>query len=368
MADADLRRTLRSRLTPTGGWAALFALFTAIGALEFFYRFFDRLARGDHADVAPLLIEQTTGAWAAFVLLPLVVALCRRFPWRRTGWPRVLGVYVLGALVFSLLHTTLMALSRAILFPLFGLGPYDYGDMHWRYPMEFSNDLIAFAVFVGCTNFLDRIRRDARLQTQLVAAKLANLQLQLQPHFLFNTLNTISAVMYEDPRVADRMIARLADLLRVTLYACEQPENVVGDELHIARLYLEIMQARLEDGLRVEYRIDPDASDALVPTMILQPLLENALRHGLDPDAARLDITVAVRREGDALRLSVADTGVGLGGNSSPGGGVGLSNTRSRLAQLYGAAGALRLDARAEGGVEAVVTLPYRHAAPALAR
>lgn len=368
MADADLRRTIRRRLTPTGGWAALFVLFTAIGALEFFYRFFDRLARGDHVNAVPLLIEQITGAWTAFVLLPPVVALCRRFPWRRADWPKVLGAYVLGALAFSLVHTTLMALTRSTLFPLFGLGPYDYGDMHWRYPMEFSNDLIAFAVFAGCTNFLDRIRRDARLQTQLVAAKLANLQLQLQPHFLFNTLNTISAVMYEDPRVADRMIARLADLLRVTLYGCEEPENVVGDELRIAQLYLEIMQARLEDGLRVEYRIDPDANDALVPTMILQPLLENALQHGLDPDAARLDITVAVRREGDALRLSVADTGVGLRGNGNSGGGVGLANTRSRLVQLYGAAGALKLDERAEGGVEAVVTLPYRRAAPALVR
>jgi len=366
VADAHVRRATRGReLTQRrANGLALFALFTAIAALSFGSHYFDDLARGAHGTALERLLEETTGAYTVLALLPLVAWLCRRFPWRAAAWSRVTGIYALGAAGFSLLHTTLMALTRAVLFPALGLGAYDYGNMVWRFPMEGLKDVLTFAVIAGCTSFLDHRRHAEQLRTELVEAKLANLQLQLQPHFLFNTLNTISAVMYEDPRVADRMIARLADLLRVTLSACEQPETALGDELRIARLYLEIMQARLEDALRVEYRIEPGAVDALVPTMILQPLIENALRHGGASGASALAITIGARRDGERMQLTVADDGPGLAAVSArAGGGIGLANTRGRLEQLYGARGALRLGEREGGGAEVVLTLPY-HAAP----
>jgi two-component system, LytTR family, sensor kinase len=209
----------RRAFSDTRGWWVLFALYTVIGALGFWYRYLDDLAREHYGTLGRRLLEESTGVYTAFALLPLIFALCRRLPWSAATWPRTLAVHVAGAIGYSLAHTTLMAVTRAVIFPLAGMGPYDYGIMTWRYPMELSNDVTSYAVIVGFVYFVERIRlaregelRAAHLQAELAEAKLENLQLQLQPHFLFNTLNTISAVMYEDVRVADRMIARLSEL------------------------------------------------------------------------------------------------------------------------------------------------------------
>ena len=183
----------------------LFAgLAVAVGTLEFLYRFLDDLSRGVHGTFLPRFIEEFTGTVTFFILIPFVIELCRRVPWRPERWPRVLLALSLGAVAFSLAHTTLMALTRAILFPLAGLGTYDYGNMFFRYPMEMSNDEIFYAIIVTLTYFIQRVREgrqrelaSAHLEAQLTQARLENLRLQLQPHFLFNTLNAISAVMYE---------------------------------------------------------------------------------------------------------------------------------------------------------------------------
>src|SRR5947209_15653963 len=157
--------------------------------------------------------------------------------------------------------------------------------MFYRYPMELSNDLISYTVFVVVYYYFERLRiaqaqqlASAELQTKLVQAQLENLRLQLQPHFLFNTLNTISSVMYEDVRAADAMITQLSDLLRLTLRASRTHEIPLAEELEITRLYLDLMQKRFENKLRVSCAIDASLHGTLVPQLILQPLLENSLR------------------------------------------------------------------------------------------
>lgn len=261
-----------------------------------------------------------------------------------------------------------MALSRHYVFPLLGQGPYDYGIMFYRYPMELSNDLISYTVFVVVYYYFERLRiaqaqqlAAAELRTELAQAQLENLRLQLQPHFLFNTLNTISSVMYEDVRAADAMITQLSDLLRLTLQASRTHEIPLAEELQITRLYLDLMQKRFENKLRVSYAIDASLNETLVPQLILQPLLENSLRHGMKSGNAAMELSIAAHRENGNLILQVCDTGCGLSENDPAqlfSRGLGLSNIRDRLTHLYGESQKLSIANRSSGGAEVTLRVP----------
>src|SRR5581483_4511485 len=169
--------------------------------------------------------------------------------------------------------------------------------------------------------------------------------------FLFNTLNAISALMHQDVELADRMIARLGELLRATLEKADLQEVTLRQELDFIQPYLEIEQARLGPRLRVQFRVDPDVMDGLVPNMLLQPLVENAIRHGIAPRAEPGSVEISARRANGSLQLQVRDDGPGI--RSSPPArshnGLGLANTRARLQQLYGAASNLELSNRSRG-------------------
>jgi two-component system, LytTR family, sensor kinase len=261
-----------------------------------------------------------------------------------------------------------MAVSRWILSPMFGMGPYDYGIMTYRYPMELSNDVMGYTVIVLLYYSFHRYRMSqaeklaaAELQTKLAQAQLENLRLQVQPHFLFNTLNTISSVMYEDVRAADAMITQLSDLLRLTLHASRSHEIPLAEELEITRLYMELMQKRYESKLRVTYSIDESLKNSLVPQLILQPLLENSLRHGMKAGSAAMEISVAAHLEDGSLILQVRDSGAGIGEAGAAavfGRGLGLSNIRDRLAQLYGDGQQFSIVNRASGGAEVTLRVP----------
>ncbi len=354
-------------------WTVLFLVYTGIAILLTGYRYLDDLSRQRPGTLPIRALEEVTGVYAAFILLPLVFRAADFYLFPRKSWPRIAFWHLLSAIAFSAAHTTLMALSRQIISPLVGLGSYDYGIMSYRYPMEFSNDLVGFTSLVGLYYFFKRFRlahaqqlAAAQLRTKLAEAQLENLRLQLQPHFLFNTLNTISSVMYEDVKAADVMITQLSDLLRLTLRASRTHEIPLAEELQITRVYLELMQKRFEDKLRVNYAIESSLNDSLVPQLILQPLLENSLRHGMKPGGEAIDISIAAQRENGSLVLRVSDTGAGLGALDSTavfGRGVGLSNIRDRLAQLYGAGQEFSIENRAAGGAEVTLRVPYRTSA-----
>jgi two-component system, LytTR family, sensor kinase len=351
-------------------WTVLFLIYTGIAVLLTGYRYLDDLSR-QHAGTLPIrALEEITGVYSVFILLPLVFRFAGLYLFPRKRWFQVVVWHLAGAIVFSFAHTTLMAISRQVISPLVGLGPYDYGIMLYRYPMEFSNDLVSFTSIIGLYYYFQRFRlaqaqqlAAAHLQTKLAEAQLENLRLQLQPHFLFNTLNTISTVMYEDVHAADVMLTQLSDLLRLTLQASRTHEIPLVEELQITRLYLDLMQKRFEDKLRVNYAIDSALNNSLVPQLILQPLLENSLRHGMKPGDEVMNILVTAQRENGSLVLKVADTGTGLGSMDSTaafGRGVGLSNIRDRLAHLYGAGQAFSIGNRAAGGAEVILRVPYR--------
>ena len=240
----------------------------------------------------------------------------------------------------------------------------------WRTPHTFVSgvadgiaiwwtfNVLVYAMVAG----LYHAWRATRLEMQLVQARLDALVGQLQPHFLFNTLHTISAFVLEDPKQANRMITRLSELLRQSFNRERGPLVTLEQELELLDHYVAIQEARFGDRLRVTFRVDPRAASAVVPTFMLQPLVENAIRHGVAPNGRVAEIEIAATREGDRLHLAVRDNGPGV--NAEPkrgnGGGLGIANTRARLFELYGPSHRFELtNAPPPGGAVATIEIPY---------
>jgi LytS/YehU family sensor histidine kinase len=204
--------------------------------------------------------------------------------------------------------------------------------------------------------------RAAQLEIGLAHARLDLLKTQLQPHFLFNTLNAISALVYTDAAAAERTVARLGDLLRLALEDFGVQEAPLAREMEVLRSYLDIEQTRLGNRLTVCWDVGPDTTDALVPTFLLQPLVENAIHHGVAPRSEPGRVEIGAWRHGGMLHLRVRDDGPGLPAGPINGG-VGLANTRARLLHLYGAAQRLEAGNDPRGGCVVRVTLPFRELA-----
>jgi LytS/YehU family sensor histidine kinase len=270
---------------------------------------------------------------------------------------RTLGVYMLGAWGFSLVH---IACTMAVLLLLWPTPP----SVPWTtrvqriYLTNIDWTMMTFAAIVGLSHAIEYYRESraralkaAHLETRLAEARLKTLEAQLHPHFLFNTLHAISALIHSQPDAADRMISRLSDLLRITFAGTGAARVPLQEELEFLQKYLEIEQTRFQDRLTVRYDIDPDTLDAEVPRLILQPLVENAIKHGVAPKLEPGTICIAARRDGDRLHLEVRDDGVGLStaGRARLDSGVGLSNTRARLECLYGSAQTLEFSDAGQG-------------------
>jgi two-component sensor histidine kinase len=204
----------------------------------------------------------------------------------------------------------------------------------------------------------ERERRSLELEANLVKSRLQALTMQLQPHFLFNALNAIAALVHSNPDAADEMLAALSDLLRLTLETSREHELPLRRELEFVERYLLIEHVRFGDRLQFELDVAPETEAALVPTFLLQPLVENAVRHGLEPRSGNGKLVIRARRENGSLRLSVEDNGVGLSEEKSAREGIGLANTRARLHELYDGAAHMELCNR--DGLTVELTLPFR--------
>ncbi len=350
------------------------ALTTLVALLMSLYEYLDEVARATGEPASINFIEELTGVFAAASLFPLVRAVARRFPFDGAQRTRTVAVHLLSVLAFSAVHTTLNWASREVLFRAAGLGDYDYGLMPVRYLMELPIDVIIYTLFAAGTWFVDRHEaarerqlHAARLSTELTEAQLQNLRLQLQPHFLFNALNTISSTMYDDPKAADVMLSQLAELLRAALQTARVQEVPLAVELELLGHYFALLEARFGAALEHGVRVDDAVSRAMVPSLVLQPLVENAVRHGNLSRLGRGRVQVTARPDGEWLCLDVEDDGPGMSDlrakaivSSAGGGGVGISSTIERLRLLYGAGQGVELSSSALGGLLVRLRVPLR--------
>lgn len=317
-------------------------------------------------------------AWLWALLTPLIFWLSSRFNGERTGWLASVLALLLSGIVIAFAADMILHLLRSELLPI----PRRRG-MAFMFLRGFGrfgilNHLLIYMGVLAAGFAREYFVRDqrrqreaaalhaetAQLQAQLSAARLEALRMQLNPHFLFNTLHAVSALVERDPKGVRRMIARLSELLRHTIESRGSQEVPLRDELELLQRYLDIMAVRFQGRLEVGTTIDDSILDALVPNLILQPIVENALEHGVNRISGTGRIEISGRRDGEFVVLSIRDNGAGLDDKAARNTreGVGLSNSRARIEQLYGEFGSLTLREAAKGGVVAEIRLPYHTA------
>jgi two-component sensor histidine kinase len=302
----------------------------------------------------PLLTMILPGSWMWVIATMLALWVSDRYPLGRGTRLRHLPAHVAMLVV--------VCVGRAGV--VVALNPW----VHWYAELppfsqvvltSFSKNTFLYLILVGFGHAVVYARRTREREEQLARAELSALKMQLHPHFLFNTLNAIISFVRSEPAVAERMITRLSELLRYTLQNVGVHEVTLAEEIRFIESYLEIEQTRFGDRLRVEWNVDPGVTWARVPHLILQPLVENAVRHGIGPRGSGGRVAIEARRRGKLLELVVRDDGVGMDPANARSG-VGLSNTRARLQQLYGALHTLSIDGPAGNGVAVSITFPLR--------
>ena len=333
-------------------------------------------ARGDPPPNVTHLAALNATFWYGWVLLSVpVVWLANRV--RIDRRPRfAVPIHVVAILVASFSHVALQTTAQTWVSrskdDAVAKAAWS-ADWLQLYPMQLNMlidwELITGAAIVGIAHAFFYYRESqrraivaAQLETRLVAAQLQALRSQLHPHFLFNTLHAISALMHRDVRAADRMLVQLSDLLRMTLDSVAHPEIRLNEEMEFLEKYLQIEQVRLGDRLTVKFDVDVNVLDAVVPALILQPLVENAIKHGIAPLGRPGQVSVAARSEGESLIMTVSDTGPGPNepGMAALTTGIGVSNTRARLKHQFGAHFRFEFH-RHRDGFTVLVAIPLKH-------
>jgi two-component system LytT family sensor kinase len=309
--------------------------------------------------------------WCA--VTPTIIWVASRLPLERTRWPTRLMFVVIG-LALAIVIDLATSFVREHLFYLSTPLTPDMAAMQRLRRLWVVNDFIIFVAVLAAgfaRNYFWRyqVRRDeavrlqaqaAQLQAQLADARLSALRMQLNPHFLFNTLHAVSALVERDPRGVRRMIARLSELLRTSLDEADEPEVPLQREFTFTERYLDVIQIRFQGHLQVDMHVDENVRDALVPNLILQPLVENAIKHGISKLSSGGYVEVTAKRAGERVIISVRDNGPEVSLEEPPSANsLGLRNTRARLAALYGPIQSLTLRHAEGGGLVAEVSLPY---------
>ena len=363
-------RVDEARLVDARAWLVSLAFWSALGLVESATAWVRMSAQGRPMAWWAALYGNMPWwlLWALFT--PAAVALARRAPLMGDRWRRGAAVHVVAALAFASAH---LLVEGAVYY--FTVTRGRVPSLAWQWRMLFGGylplDVVTYWAIVGASHALDAHRRwrdaavqaaqasarAARLELGLSDARLQALRMELNPHFLFNALNAVSGLVRRgEGDAAVTMLARLGELLRATLDRDAAAEHPVEDELALLDLYVDIERARFGDRLQVTMGADAESRRAMVPALLLQPLVENAIRHGVSrrPGAAR--VAVSAWREGDRLHLAVEDDGGGISG--VPREGIGLSNTRARLAARWGDRASLAL-VHAPGGVRLSLVMPY---------
>jgi sensor histidine kinase YesM len=339
-----------------GGWTAFGVFFTTHTALNQVYQ-------GEPPRWLYQLTRWLVYSYVYCALTPIILWTSRRYPLERDQWLTRVPIHIAMSLCLACVATLLCGPFAYMLTNEDGT-PFVSRILLDLFVLAFQYHILIYWAVVGLEHGLEYYRRfrerelhAGQLQAQLAQAQLDALKMQLHPHFLFNTLNSVSVLMQTDVQAAKQTLVCLSHLLRGALQASKGHEVTLRSEVELLRSYLEIEQTRFHDRLSTSVSVDPVALDAQVPYFILQPLVENAIRHG---DAGRIEITAS--RVNGSVRLEVCDDGPGIHEGATPGSGngIGLANTRARLEKLYGAEHSFELRNAPGGGVVAVITIPFR--------
>jgi signal transduction histidine kinase len=300
------------------------------------------------------ILPNSLGDWLTCgMFTPAFYWMARRFPIRGERWWARLPVHLAGSIAFTLLKVSVWTPLYNLLNP--GQGR-TYSQMLFS---GFYADMLAYWAAVGVIHAIEYYRESRERELEATRLALENLRAQLQPHFLFNTLQSISTLIHRDQAAADRMLTDLSDLLRLSLRSTASQEVPLREELAFLQRYLDIMRVRFGDRLVIAVEAGADVQQALVPSLVLQPIVENAITHGMAdrPDIGH--VAVRARRDGGSLELEVSDDGPGIVTTAPPPtNGIGLTNTRERIARLYGAAG--RVETLAKGGFTLRLRIPFK--------
>ena len=358
--------------------AAAFAGWTAVGLFFFTQSLMQKFATRETTPASHYLVSWLVGVYIWALLTPVILWLGRRFPYTKKNWLRRtvlhLPLSVVVALVQLIVESAILAQMR--IFP--AIMKDFVSTLAFLLIIGFHQGVITYWTILGAQagfryfyRYQERERQALKLEldasemkTQLARAQLSALKMQLQPHFLFNTLNAIMVLVRQQkgPQ-AEEMVGRLSDLLRCVLEDVEAHEVPLRRELEYLDLYLSIEQVRFQDRLRIEIAVDPAVLDAAVPHMGLQPIVENAIRHGIGRRSAAGRLRISATRIEGMVEIKVEDDGPGLPpAEAMKGRGIGLTNTRARLHRLYGDAARLTVENGAQGGAVAVMVVPYREA------
>jgi two-component system, LytTR family, sensor kinase len=370
--------TARMRKMWTPPWAWVFGVATALGLFSFLqaYRLTLINMKPGMTIEAGKLLALNLGLWyVPALLMPAVVWAARRFPFDEGQTVRAIAAHAVGALTFAAANFVALTGVRFLLWTDGG----KWSGASWsqyfqrRIFEQLDWSLMVYGVIVGVSHAIayyhesqERKLKAAQLETRLVEARLKTLEAELHPHFLFNTLHAISTLVHRDPENADRMISRLSDLLRITFDRSGEPKVSLKEEIEFLQKYLDIEQTRFQDRLTVSVKVDPEALDGEVPRMILQPLVENAIKHGIAGRNGGDHVRITVGREGERLWMQVRDNGGGLQTRTLKAlrTGVGLSNTRARLDCLYGRHYRLEFSDR-NGGLSVLIEIPFQRVSTA---
>ncbi len=357
----------RSRLQKARWRWGLYVAFWTLVGLSFAAQLYFASAQFGNLITWRRAVTLALSDWYLYGLLALpALWLARRLPLERPFFWRSLTAHLAASGVFSVAFMALRAwigrleadapITFAAVFNPLVVRTFHFNVVIYWMVVAFRQGLDYYR------KYRDREMRAAELEKRLVEARLHNLQTQINPHFLFNTLNAIATLMHRNVEAADRTLVRLSELLRLAVDSAATQEIPLRQELEFLTRYLEIEQTRFGERLDVRIEMAEETLEALVPNLLLQPLVENAIRHGIQPHARPGQIVLRSWREGDRLGLLVQDSGNGAGSPPPAREGIGLSNTRSRLRLLYGEAHQLSFSPSPQGGLQARIVCPFRTA------
>jgi two-component system LytT family sensor kinase len=353
-------------------WAWSFGINTALVLVLSAQDYYLGRSEGSHPNFWRILLAGLVSFWIYAALTPPVLWLCWNYPIQRKRFFSRLSLHFAASLLFTIIHVTL----RILIYPRIGakviaVTPAVWKTMFLYFAFDNIVNTYAMIAFLGHMmlsyhELRARELRSAQLEGKLAKAQLSMLKMQLQPHFLFNTLNAVSALTRDHPEAAEDMLVRLSDLLRRTLDNDAEQEVPLRAELEFLGQYLEIEQVRFADRLKVDLNPDPETLDALVPNMFLQPLVENALRHGIGRKAQGGRLEMRAWREESDLLVSVQDSGPGFPSDARTPmeEGIGLTNTRSRLQHLHPGNHQIKFTNAQGGGAVVTLRIPFRTVVP----